>query len=278
MSTGSSYPNNMGPYPHGPNYSYNYQPPTTAIPQPTSGGLSVSEQILRYLIPNGNQPNYQPPTTTPTQSQNNPDSPPPISEEPKVPVAQNNTTKNNSVGYKFTADALKSSSRKIIEKLYDPSVKPCIQCGFRFKDPEKMKNHMDWHFRKNSSEKKKARKPTSRDWFLPLNEWKEYKGLEEIQSSSPAFFDDTAEKNEAEKVSKVIKDESQTLCDICNEEFVSEYDSDDEQWVYIAAVRSEDNNRIYHVDCLSGADNIMSDVNTASNLGKRPRSAIEESE
>ena len=88
------------------------------------------------------------------------------------------------VGIKFTENELRESPDVIIRRLYEAAGEPCSTCGYRFKDKEKKATHLDWHFRKNSEEKKRSTKAASRDWFYPLEEWKEYQSLEEIVSGN----------------------------------------------------------------------------------------------
>ena len=140
-------------------------------------------------VPIQTNPQTKPPTNTSIDQRGN------IKENKSNTDNTNNTTNNNnnkksrnikSIGSKFTNEALRHPHESIIESLYDSNATQCIQCGFRFKDESKMNSHYDWHFRKNSAENKN--KPSSRDWFLPVEEWIDYQGLEDIQSGRNFFF------------------------------------------------------------------------------------------
>jgi hypothetical protein len=45
---------------------------------------------------------------------------------------------------------------QIVSSLYDNYLDQCTQCGWRFKDQEKLSKHLDWHFRQNKREKEKV--------------------------------------------------------------------------------------------------------------------------
>ena len=171
---------------------------------------------------------------------------------------------------KFSDALLRESADTIVNRLYEKAGDPCTRCGFRFNNKEKKASHLDWHFRKNQEEKKRLRKASSRDWFSPLGEWKEYKGLEEISPASSFFgSDESPPPSPPREVSKVMKDESQVSCEVCNEKFDTQYDSDEEEWVYTGTLRSTDDNKIYHVTCFSQDDDHGDDLSDSSSLGKR---------
>ena len=99
-----------------------------------------------------------------------------------------NKNKSISIGTSFSGDVLRRKQPHIINHLYNASWSQCPSCAFRFADPNKLSDHLDWHFKMNRREKEKYKKPLSREWFVPADEWITYEYFETIQKPSTGLF------------------------------------------------------------------------------------------
>lgn len=70
-----------------------------------------------------------------------------------------------------------------------------------------------------------------------------------ILLAAPFFGDESNNptKPETNKI-YVSADESQQTCPICNEKFTSEWNTEEEEWVYTNCIKASDD-QIYHKDC-----------------------------
>ncbi|KAK9248504.1 hypothetical protein V1506DRAFT_303127 [Lipomyces tetrasporus] len=166
---------------------------------------------------------------------------------------------------------LQKSRPDLVALLYDSLPLQCSTCGRRFADTDcdrkKRDAHLDWHFRVN----KRLREDTrgqSRSWYLDEESWIKFtdgddsKEIEDSSDSSFRVSGSTVSNKDKEDVShKYIpapKDPSviNTPCPICKEKFKSVWNEKAEDWVWMNAVRAE-NDKIYHATCLRDAENVI---------------------
>ncbi|KAK9320952.1 hypothetical protein V1517DRAFT_327848 [Lipomyces orientalis] len=165
---------------------------------------------------------------------------------------------------------LQKSRPDLVALLYDSLPLQCSSCGRRFADTDfDRKNrdaHLDWHFRVN----KRLREDTrgqSRSWYLDEESWIKFidgddSKVDDSNDSSFRTSGSTVSNKDREDVSyKCIpapKDTSviNTPCPICKEKFKSVWNEKAEDWVWMNAVRAE-NDKIYHATCLQDAENVI---------------------
>ena len=175
----------MIPLPENPSpYNYN-NPSSIPIPNTNINNPNINLNINTHNI---NNTNINPISIAPNASNNinNPNTnqvqnnPKPVYNIPKHPRP------SKTIGTAFSREIIKSKNLYIIDEIYHSDWNQCTTCAYRFPDPTKFSDHLDWHFKINRREKEKLKKPLSREWFLPVDEWVQYEGAEYVQK--PCMF------------------------------------------------------------------------------------------
>lgn len=155
-------------------------------------------------------------------------------------------------------EILKTSYPTVIADLYDGI--QCTNCSLRFdsdsNDRSAYSKHLDWHFRRNKSEKLNTSKTgiVRHDWFHPLEIWikcREAHG--EDDESFPTLLESLEEKEEPEEEEIVTvpasEDEEKNRCPVCREEFELAWFEEEEEWRLKKAIIGSIDGRIYHPLC-----------------------------
>jgi len=137
-----------------------------------------------------------------------------------------------------------------ISELYNPSHLQCKTCGLRLATQDLMSKHLDWHFKQNRGDKRRAKVAHSQPWFVTADEWVQHdeSRAEALITSTPfasmqqaAQAEATEEQKAAhEKRVRVPADESQTDCAICGDAFEQVWDDDEDSWLYKNTIRVPD--------------------------------------
>lgn len=165
---------------------------------------------------------------------------------------------------KLTSADITRQRSNIVDFLYNRLPSQCKQCGIRFPDGSKgkkhMEDHLDMHFRQNRKAGQAVGRGYSRSWLISMEDWihdgsvdVKGKGRADgrILSSSAAAAVEAA-KREAELQAQYVVvppgDEAKSIsCPICKEPLKSEFNEDDEEWVWRNSVKRDD--KIYHATC-----------------------------
>ncbi|KAI0702864.1 hypothetical protein BC835DRAFT_21604 [Cytidiella melzeri] len=163
--------------------------------------------------------------------------------------------------------------------LYDELPGQCKQCGVRFaadtSGKKRLGEHLDMHFNQNRKASQAIGRGYSRSWFVSIDDWlndgvADVKGKRSVGASRPEMkgvASEAAAQLTAELRAMIVVvppgDEAKTLsCPICKETLKTEFNEDDEEWVWRNAVQKDD--RIYHATC--HAEAVSSKSNMATKL------------
>lgn len=82
-----------------------------------------------------------------------------------------------------------SNPKSMIYRLYEAQPLQCKTCGLRFDDDKRdaLRQHMDWHFRRNMRLKGSGKIPLSRRWWLPVDEWLKHDPNQETDVEKPSL-------------------------------------------------------------------------------------------
>ncbi|KAI0347227.1 hypothetical protein BDW22DRAFT_1425283 [Trametopsis cervina] len=147
--------------------------------------------------------------------------------------------------------------------LYDALSNQCKQCGLRFtgegSGKRKLEEHLDMHFQQNRKASQASGRGYSRSWFVSIDDWLN-DGVVDIKGKRRAGGPRTAAKavaaeaamHDAELRAMTVVvpagDEAKSMsCPICKETLKTEFNEDDEEWVWRNAMMKDD--RIYHATC-----------------------------
>ncbi|KAK8793379.1 hypothetical protein WA158_004738 [Blastocystis sp. Blastoise] len=130
-------------------------------------------------------------------------------------------------------------SYAVINRYKNPPGNKCSNCGARLLEDEIDDHYMD-HMKINKEHKEMK---TYRGWYSTKEEWIEQKNINNNQQEKQD------ELKEQEHI--VIQDLLHSTCETCGEPFLTEFRDDIEggKWVYLNAIRSEEDGLIYHYDC-----------------------------
>lgn len=146
----------------------------------------------------------------------------------------------------------------------------CSQCSARFatgkSGQDRLRAHMDWHFRRNRKERESEGREGNRRWLPRAESWI----TDVVATSSTAPGEATGSSSglgtkvtpavKAERRAALLKKwipvpsdpaEAATPCPICKEAFQSEFAEDEEEWVWRNAVKVD--NQIFHATCRADA-------------------------
>ena len=78
-------------------------------------------------------------------------------------------------------------------RLYEAQPLQCKTCGLRFDEGKRdeLREHMDWHFKRNMRGKAKGTAPPSRRWLLSIDAWIKHKADQEadVEKAQGSVFD-----------------------------------------------------------------------------------------
>lgn len=142
------------------------------------------------------------------------------------------------LGWNVNQEPLKEESAehdKLVETLYKG--KQCSTCGLRHTDKSSIDSHMDWHFKKN-----KAKKQTSRGFYMELDWWKD-----DLLEGEQDYSDNESRVEEIQ----ITADQHDQVCYICREPLVATFDQDEEEWVWKNVVRCPETRTVSHILCIN---------------------------
>lgn len=172
-----------------------------------------------------------------------------------------------------------------LNKAYDfqPTVhlpNKCSQCAARFPagktGKDRLQFHLDWHFRRNRKERESEGRGANRRWLPRADFWIKDVAANVVSADGASVSAVKANANSALKVDPVTiakrreelsnawipvpSDPSKAAlpCPICKEKFISEYNEDEEEWIWKNAIQVE--GQIFHSTCR--ADAVTSTVAT----------------
>ncbi|KAI9512226.1 hypothetical protein F5148DRAFT_1164952 [Russula earlei] len=166
---------------------------------------------------------------------------------------------------KFSSAEISRHRPNIVHFLYDRMPVQCKQCGLRFSDTalgkKAMQEHLDMHFRQNRKASQSVGRGHSRTWFLGVEDWihdmpysssDKDAGPSSRLSNTKAIAIAESAKRDAELRARFVVvpsgDEAKHVtCPICKEVFKSEFNEDDEEWIWRNALKIDD--KIYHATC-----------------------------
>ena len=132
----------------------------------------------------------------------------------------------------------------VIASLYELIPQQCHTCGFRCHSADEMSAHLDYHFKLSTREVRRSTLRLSQSihqpYYWPEDEWltaddvvfqtKHRMNEEKTDEDVDAEGDEEAKRG-------VQADEAQTNCPVCQDPFTTEWDDDEEAWVYRGALR-----------------------------------------
>ena len=194
-----------------------------------------------YPYPQQSLPEYRPPPPPPSYL-----APPPPSAHPRRSPERDPSPSNPrpSRPKSFDADDLKARDGFVIASLYELIPQQCHTCGLRCHSSDEMSSHLDYHFKLSSREVKRSTLRLSQSihqsYYWTEDEWVTADDVV-FQSKSRMMEERVEEEEEREvedgKGRSVQADEAQTACPVCQDEFVTEWDDEEEAWVYRGAIR-----------------------------------------
>ncbi|KAH8778678.1 hypothetical protein F5883DRAFT_217949 [Diaporthe sp. PMI_573] len=161
----------------------------------------------------------------------------------------------------LTTSSLKQFRPHLIPTIYEALGPPCTQCGRRFKKDEegrkKKTAHMDWHFRVHQRIVEAEKRGQHRSWYVDQADWiKSREAVDDNQADADADAANNAAASSAAKSSgpkiQYIPvpedgDNTNTVCPICQEKFVTKWLDEAQEWVWTDATRV--GGRAYHASC-----------------------------
>lgn len=161
----------------------------------------------------------------------------------------------------LTTSSLKQFRPHLIPTIYEALGPPCTQCGRRFKKDEegrkKKTAHMDWHFRVHQRIVEADKRGQHRSWYVDQADWiKSREAVDDNQADADADAANNAAASSAANSSgpkaQYIPvpedgDNTNTVCPICQEKFVTSWLSEAQEWVWTDATRV--GGRAYHASC-----------------------------
>ncbi|KZW04079.1 hypothetical protein EXIGLDRAFT_600069 [Exidia glandulosa HHB12029] len=172
----------------------------------------------------------------------------------------------------------------IASLLYKRLPSQCKQCALRFSGEEAgkkaLQDHLDMHFKQNLRASQNSGRGHSRSWFVSLEDWTQEGVLDE--SARKAASEAHAERDSKLRAAYVVvppgEEAKSVQCPVCKEFLKSEFNEDDEEWVWRNAVRVQD--KIYHSTCHADAifaNPLVARLKSDATLVARSRSRTPES-
>jgi uncharacterized Zn finger protein (UPF0148 family) len=167
----------------------------------------------------------------------------------------------------LTNDAIHKSHPEFIESIYEFLSYQCPQCGRRYykneendkNSEDKIRSHMDWHFRQNRRIKNQSKQTLCRGWQdISEDDWIESKTVEG-KFTTPTFFqfdptnaeteDIENNENKIEEIKYIPSDGTLEKCYICKEDFEKHWHEEEEEWMLKNAIKKE--GKYFHPSCYS---------------------------
>lgn len=168
---------------------------------------------------------------------------------------------------------LSDSLAVILHSITDGRPLQCKMSGVRFAsdEQEKLRQHMDYLFRRNQRTKKTGAAPPCRRWCLPVAEWIALDPISEVEiekegAAAPSIFDIFAsasgDATSVEPASKADKKEvpivrapsnvTRPTCKLCGEAIEMFWDGDKAEWMLRDAVAIEGEPDVFgHSACIA---------------------------
>lgn len=148
--------------------------------------------------------------------------------------------------------AMLQSRPELIDSLYSSMSLQCYQCGQRWRDtPEDRAlkdEHLDWHFKTNKRIREHSVRTQSRALYLSETEWINFSisgdGEMEHKHEPVQISPDLGTKTVPKPSDPTLQT---SVCPICKESFVTDWDDTSEDWVWKNAVNV--GGKIYHAIC-----------------------------
>ena len=187
-------------------------------------------------------------------------------------VQDESSVEEDSFAVGLTFDSIMKPRPGLHRILYEDYPLQCKTCALRFADTEEGRQkktlHLDSHFRRNMRERNK--KVLVRGWFLQASEWITYGDNNKPVNTEQSDENEDAVRATFEILSPTESRPIKTLfgrpsspagqeipiegdelpCPACLEKIDTRWDVRAEEWVYIGAARNEEDNQVYHFNCL----------------------------
>ncbi|XP_062391907.1 pre-mRNA cleavage complex 2 protein Pcf11 isoform X2 [Sardina pilchardus] len=240
-----------------------FSQPNAQFGQPDNhlGQMDVNE-LLAKLLSNGI---IKPATTDASQTESAaaPSSPGVVEEEEEEEQDDDDLPDLTS----FSLDDMKQRYDSVVTKLYTGI--QCYSCGMRFTSSQTdiYADHLDWHYRQNRSEKDISKKVTHRRWYYSLTDWIEFEEIADLEERAKSQFFEKVYEEVVQKTQEAAKEkEFQSVkaaadvvdetCEICQEQFETYWEEDEEEWHLKDAIRVDD--KTYHPSCYDDYKNTSS--------------------
>lgn len=173
----------------------------------------------------------------------------------------------------------------IVSLLYKRLPAQCKQCALRYADDEAgkkaLQDHLDVHFRQNLRASQNTGRGHNRSWFVGLEDWTQEVAGDELDKKVAS--EARAERDSKLRAAYVVvpsgEEARPVQCPVCKEFLKSEFNEDDEEWIWTNAVRAQD--KIYHATCHADAlfanplvARLKADSSFVSSRSRTPESAM----
>lgn len=133
----------------------------------------------------------------------------------------------------------------ILDRLYKGRPHKCHECGLRFATPKQKEAHVFQHYKPDKAPRSQA---ASRSYFTTAMDWIMDNGAEMPIS---VFVKEVVPATENKpKACTVVVHEIASICASCGAAFVTQWDHDQEEWVFVHCVLLD--RRPYHPECADG--------------------------
>eukprot|EP01091_Cochliopodium_minus_P006707 TRINITY_DN16708_c0_g1_i1.p1 TRINITY_DN16708_c0_g1~~TRINITY_DN16708_c0_g1_i1.p1 ORF type:complete len:513 (-),score=102.21 TRINITY_DN16708_c0_g1_i1:210-1706(-) len=211
----------------------------------TTNITQMNSPTLQHNLPhisNNNENNINDINNTEVPLRN--EAPPKIKN--KKPKIKNPHKIENQIGLSFKNVDLKKKNNDAVNSLYDPNINRC-DCGIRFHDSEKYKDHLSWHF-KNRQNKTKN-KTIYRSFFLMGDDWSKGNSSVETEKTEVKSNNAPVEEHVHEDIF-LPTEEAGSLdrkCSLCTDKFVEKWKPAKESWILVDCIKIND--KLFHNTC-----------------------------
>ncbi|XP_070554002.1 pre-mRNA cleavage complex 2 protein Pcf11-like [Ptychodera flava] len=178
----------------------------------------------------------------------------------------------------FYPEELRVRFQGVINRIYNGI--QCSSCGLRYlpEEMDKYAKHLDWHFRLNRREKDGAKKATSRKWYYKVDDWIKFEEIDDIEEGARSEFfelqarlgltDLIKKPNQVTSIAVTGDDDTEEVCDICQESFEQFWDEEEEQWQLKDAIRVD--GKTYHPLCYEDTKDVALETPTPVDCPPKP--------